>query len=78
MKGHDVYLAFEDFIKFGRISSISLTDACEIFARYEDQECRGREGVRSCWITMANSSEIVLGTAPKNWSPNEPVYENAR
>jgi hypothetical protein len=76
MEAYDIYLEFVDFKKFGRMSSLSLDDACDISSRYENEECRRREGIRSCWVTKAHNSAIVLGAAPKNWSPNIPVYEN--
>jgi hypothetical protein len=75
METHDVYLQFDGFEKFGRIRC-SLDEACLIFERYEDEACRRRESLRSCWITKVNSSQRVLGTQPKNWSPDNPVYEN--
>jgi hypothetical protein len=60
------------FEKASRIPCKSLDEACKIFERYNDDdgECRQREHVVFFWITRADSNKKILGTPPKNWSPD--------
>jgi hypothetical protein len=46
---HYVCLQFDD----GTIhrSLRPLEDACETYERYQDADCRRREGIKTCWIT---------------------------
>jgi hypothetical protein len=74
---HDLFIEFEGFKELGRMR-VPLGDARKIFDRYKDEQSRTREGVRSCWITEVGGSEPIRGTAPENWSPDDPVYENTR
>jgi hypothetical protein len=72
----DIYLAFADFKKPGRIPSQCAELARDIFARYQNGNVRQRAGVSSCWVTIESDEVPILGAAPKGWSRNDPVYEN--
>ena len=70
-----VYLQFDDSDILGRIRYSSFEDACETFDGYEDEHRRKREGVKSRWVIQDGRSEPSRGSAPKNWSPDDPVHE---
>ena len=76
MPKYDIYLEFASFEKPGRIPGQCGDLARDIFARYEDENVRQREGVLSCWLTVEGGEIPILGAAPKGWSRNNPVYEN--
>jgi hypothetical protein len=60
----------------GLIRYNSLEEARDVLHRYEDESTRLREGIQSCWITDANTCQMILGRQPLGWSPDGPVYEN--
>jgi len=77
MEGYDVHLGLVGYEKPGRIPHRSGEEARLICERYEDEGCRRREGVTSCWVTKTGDSLPLRGTAPENWSCDSPAYENA-
>jgi len=72
----DIYLVHVGFPKPGRIPGQGRNLAMEIYDRYKDQEVRKRDCILSCWITIEAGATLIRGSAPKGWSPTDPVYEN--
>jgi hypothetical protein len=72
-EAHLTYVQFEDG-SFARLPP--LHEADKIYAYYEREHVRQREGVSSCWVVRPSDHQVVLGKAPVNWSLNSPVREN--